>query len=93
MIALAAKANEIPFYVAAPASTFDLQNNQSEVKIEERNPQEVTHIGGKRIVPRGVPVFNPAFDLTPTELVTAFITDKGVITPAMLQAKAALLES
>lgn len=87
LIALAAQANEIPFYVAAPASTFDLRNEQSEVKIEERSPQEVTHIGGKRIVPRGVSVFNPAFDLTPVELVKGFITNEGVIAPDMLGAK------
>jgi len=93
LIALAAQANEIPFYVAAPTSTFDLRNEQSEVKIEERRPQEVTHIGGKRIVPKGVPVFNPAFDLTPVELVKGFITNKGVITPDMLEAKIPVLES
>jgi methylthioribose-1-phosphate isomerase len=87
LIALAARANEIPFYVAAPASTFDLRDDQSEVKIEERSPQEVTHIGGKRIVPKGVSVFNPAFDLTPIELVKGFITNKGVVTPNMLEAK------
>ncbi len=87
LIALAAQANKIPFYVAAPASTFDLRNEQPEVKIEERSPQEVTHIEGQRIAPKGVPVFNPAFDLTPIELVTGFITDKGVIAPEMLEAK------
>lgn len=87
LIALAAQANQIPFYVAAPSSTFDLQTKSSEVKIEERNPQEVTHIGGKRIVPKGVDVFNPAFDLTPVELVKGFITDKGVKGTEILQAR------
>jgi methylthioribose-1-phosphate isomerase len=87
LIALAAQANQIPFYVAAPISTFDLGNDRAEVKIEERSPREVTHIGGKRIVPKGVLVFNPAFDLTPVELVKGFITNKGVITPDMLEAK------
>jgi methylthioribose-1-phosphate isomerase len=87
LIALAAQANRIPFYVAAPASTFDLRNKKPEVKIEERSPNEVTHIEGKRITPRGLPVFNPAFDLTPVELVRGFITDKGVIAPEMLEAK------
>lgn len=79
LIALAAQANQIPFYVAAPSSTFDLRSEQAEVKIEERSPQEVTHIGGRRIVPKGVEVFNPAFDLTPVDLVRGFITEKGVV--------------
>jgi len=87
MIALAAQANGIPFYVAAPSSTFALRPEQSEVKIEERSPQEVTHIGGKRIAPKGVEAFNPAFDLTPIELVTSFVTEKGVIEPGMLSAR------
>lgn len=93
LIALAAQANQIPFYVAAPASTFDFRKENSEVRIEERSPQEVTHIGGKRIVPKGVPVFNPAFDLTPVELVKGFITDRGVITPEMLKARMPVLGS
>lgn len=78
-IALAAKANQIPFYVAAPLSTFDLKADS--IEIEERNPKEVTHIGGKRIVQRGVEVFNPAFDITPIDLVSGFITEKGVMKP------------
>jgi methylthioribose-1-phosphate isomerase len=81
LIALAAKANHVPFYVAAPSSTFDLRNESSEVKIEERDAKEITHIARQRIVPRGVPVYNPAFDLTPLELVHGFITEKGVIAP------------
>ena len=87
MIALAAQANRIPFYVAAPSSTFDLRSEQSEVRIEERSGREVTHISGKRIVPKGVEVFNPAFDLTPVGLVTSFITDKGVISPESVKGK------
>lgn len=86
LIALAAQANQIPFYVAAPTSTFNIRNEESDLKIEERSPQEVTHIGGKRIAPKGVSVFNPAFDLTPVELVKAFITNNGVIAPDMLGA-------
>jgi methylthioribose-1-phosphate isomerase len=81
MVALAAKANNVPFYVAAPSSTFDFGNESGDVKIEERDQAEVTHIAGKRITPRGVPVFNPAFDLTPLELVEGFITERGVIAP------------
>lgn len=93
LIALAAKANNVPFYVAAPASTFNLRNDQSEVKIEERNPQEVTHIGGKRIAPKGVSAFNPAFDLTPVELVTGFITERGVLRPNVLEAEMSIPKS
>ncbi len=78
LIALAAQANHIPFYVAAPSSTFDLRHPVPDFEIEERDPKEVTHIGGSRIPPRGVSVYNPAFDLTPNELVSAFITEKGV---------------
>jgi len=84
LIALAAKANQIPFYIAAPTSTFDIRSGISEIKVEERAPREVTHINGNRIPPRGVPVYNPAFDLTPVELVSGFITEKGVFTPAQL---------
>lgn len=85
MLALAAAANHLPFYVAAPSSTFHLQGNQVDVQIEERGAQEVTYIGGRRIVPKGVEVFNPAFDLTPVELVKAFITENGVLTPETLR--------
>ena len=80
LIALAAHANLVPFYVAAPSSTFDL-NEMHAVEIEERKPQEVTHIAGKRIPPRGVGVFNPAFDITPVELVKGFITENGILRP------------
>jgi methylthioribose-1-phosphate isomerase len=86
LIALAAQANKIPFYVAAPTSTFDLRRESSEVKVEERNAQEVTHINGRRVAPRDVPVYNPAFDLTPIALVNGFITEKGLITPNRLAA-------
>ena len=82
-VALAAQANNVPFYVAAPTSTFDLKERI--IKIEERDPKEVTHIGGKRIPPRGVTVFNPAFDITPVKLVTGFITEKGVLRPEELR--------
>ena len=93
LIALAAQANHVPFYVAAPSSTFDLQSEGSDVKIEERSAREVTHILGKRITPIGVPVYNPAFDLTPVELVQGFITEKGVIAPDRLGADASLLQA
>lgn len=85
MIALAAKYHGIPFYVAAPATTLDLAAESAATSIEERDPREVTEIRGRRITPRGVSVFNPAFDETPLELVTAVITDKGVLSRAQLQ--------
>ena len=93
LIALAAQANHIPFYVAAPSSTFDLQGEGSDVKIEERSSQEITHIRGKRITPIGVSVYNPAFDLTPVELVRGFITEKGVIPPDRLSTDVSLLQA
>jgi methylthioribose-1-phosphate isomerase len=81
-VALAAKANNVPFYVAAPASTFDLSiSSGEEIPIEQRNPEEVTCGFGKRTAPAGVDVYNPAFDVTPAELVTAIITDAGVARP------------
>jgi methylthioribose-1-phosphate isomerase len=86
MIALAAQANQVPFFIAAPSSTFDLATGHEMIEIEERSAQEVTHIGGKRIVPRGVRVFNPAFDLTPVELAKGFITEEGVVSPERLRA-------
>lgn len=84
MVALAAQANKIPFYVAAPTSTFNLMR-RPEGKIEEREAKEVTHIEGKCVVPKGVKVFNPSFDLTPINLVKAFITEKGVLEPTTLK--------
>lgn len=92
LIALAARESNVPFYVAAPASTFDLRGESSEVKIEERDGREVTHINGKRIPPRGVPVYNPAFDLTPVGLVRGFITEKGVFTADALTAQPASIQ-
>src|SRR5437763_182466 len=78
-VAVLARQHEIPFYVAAPFSTLDLTiPDGSHIPIEQRDPAEVTHIGGVRVVPEGVSVFNPAFDVTPYQFVTAIITDRGV---------------
>jgi len=88
LIALAAQANNIPFYVAAPSSTFDIQHDDTEIKIEERDPEEITHVNRRRVPPRGVAVYNPAFDLTPVELVRGFITEKGLFTPGSLSSMA-----
>ncbi len=78
-VALMAHYHRIPFYVAAPISTIDPQmNNGSQIPIEERDPREVTHIGRHQITPDQVDVINPSFDVTPAELVTAIITDRGI---------------
>lgn len=79
-IACLARAHGIPFYVAAPGSTIDLSIARgADIPIEQRGEEEVTHIGGVRIAPEGIAVFNPAFDVTPAGLITAIITEKGVI--------------
>ena len=85
-LAVLAKQHEIPFYVAAPLSTLDLRMpDGSSIPIEQRDPAEVTHIAGVRVVPDGVPVFNPAFDVTPNSFVTAIITDRGVAVPPYIE--------
>ena len=78
-IALAAKFYGVPFYVAAPVSTLDLVTDVSRVVIEERDQREVLSIGGRRFAPRNVGALNPAFDITPPELVTGIVTDRGVV--------------
>ncbi|SFX49656.1 methylthioribose-1-phosphate isomerase [Thermoactinomyces sp. DSM 45891] len=79
-LALQAKALGIPFYVASPLSTIDLDTLTGEyIPIEERHPEEVTHLAGKRIAPKGIQVYNPAFDVTPHEYISAIITEKGII--------------
>jgi methylthioribose-1-phosphate isomerase len=78
-VAVLAKENGIPFYVAAPVSTFDLATpSGATIPIEERPPEEVTHHGGRRLTPRGVGIRNPAFDITPARYVTAIVCERGV---------------
>jgi methylthioribose-1-phosphate isomerase len=78
-VAVLAQKHGIPFYVAAPDSTFDKHlESGKDIPIEERDPVEVTEGFGKRTAPEGVKVFSPAFDITPHELVTAYFTDTGV---------------
>jgi methylthioribose-1-phosphate isomerase len=85
-VALLARAHGIPFYVAAPSSTFDLSiPDGSEIPIEQRDPREVTHGFGRQTAPEGVDVYNPAFDVTPAELIAGIITEKGVIRPVNAQ--------
>ncbi len=78
-VAVLAKEHGIPFYVAAPISTVDLETpDGGKIPIEQRNAKEVTHIAGKQMVPDGVQIENPAFDVTPARFVTAIITERGV---------------
>ena len=80
-VATMAKQHNIPFYVAAPLSTFDLKSNTEDVIIEQRNASEVTGIGDKKTAPDDIGVINPAFDLTTPDLISGIITEKGVIKP------------
>ena len=81
-VAVLAKFHNIPFYVAAPYSTFDFTlDNGSDIPIEMRDDYEVTSLHGVQIAPNGIDVLNPAFDVTPHELVTAIITEEGVLKP------------
>jgi methylthioribose-1-phosphate isomerase len=90
-VAILAKKHNVPFYVAAPLSTFDFESSPDDVIIEERSVEEVVKVGKKRIAPKGVRVFNPAFDMTPPELITGIITQKGLLTPPFEQNLKALL--
>lgn len=80
-LAILAKAFQIPFFIAAPLSTFDVSIScGDDIPIEERDPDEVRRINGTQIAPQEVPVFNPAFDITPHDLISGIITEKGIIT-------------
>ena len=80
-VATMAKRHNIPFYVAAPLSTFDLENKPEDVIIEQRKSSEVTGIGDKKTAPDGINVINPAFDMTPPELISGIITENGIAKP------------
>jgi len=80
-VATMAKNHDIPFYVAAPLSTFDLESRPDDVIIEQRKASEVTGIGDKRTAPDGIDVINPAFDMTPPELISGIITENGIAKP------------
>lgn len=90
-VAILANKHKVPFYVAAPLSTFDFESSPGDVVIEERSVDEVVKIGKKRVAPKGVRVFNPAFDMTPPELITGIITERGVLTPPFEKNLKALL--
>lgn len=92
-VALLAKAHGIPVYVAAPSSTFDLTLPDGEaIPIEQRDAREITHGFGRSTVPEGVSVFNPAFDVTPADLLTGIITERGIIQPVNAENVASMLD-
>jgi len=93
-VAILAKEHGIPFYVAAPFSTVDMETpDGSKIPIEERNSIEVTHLGGKQIAPTGVDVRNPAFDVTPAKYITAIITERGVAKAPFTEALRSLAQA
>jgi methylthioribose-1-phosphate isomerase len=93
-LAVLAHAHGLPFYVAAPLSTVDLATPEGTViPIEERSPDEVTTVAGTRVAPAGIAVRNPAFDVTPRRLITAIVTEAGVLRPPYIVTLRAALES
>jgi methylthioribose-1-phosphate isomerase len=91
-VAVLARAHGVPFYVAAPSSTFDLSlADGAVIPIEQRDPSEVTAGMGRQTAPAGVAVYNPAFDVTPAELISGIITERGIIQPVNAQTIAAML--
>ena len=91
-VALLARAHGIPFYVAAPSSTFDLTLPSGDrIPIEQRDPREITSGLGRTTAPEGVDVYNPAFDVTPAELITAIVTERGLIRPVNAETVRAVL--
>ena len=92
-VATMAKQHKIPFYVAAPLSTFDLKSNQEDVVIEKRKASEVTGIGDNKTAPDDINVINPAFDITPPELISGIITEKGVAKPPFEESIKILFEA
>ena len=93
-VAILAKHHGIPFYVAAPSSTFDMSLPSGDlIPIEERKRDEISHGFGRQTVPDGVDVWNPAFDVTPAKLIEAIITERGVISPVSTESVAAMMEA
>ena len=86
-VALCAKAHNVPFYVVAPRSTFDLSlESGDEIPIEERDPEEIRNGFGKQTAPSGVRIYNPAFDVTPASLISGIVTENGIISPVSTDA-------
>jgi len=92
-VAILAKEHGIPFYVAAPISTIDLETaDGSGIPIEQRNTREVSHIAGKQMVPEGAQIENPAFDVTPAKYVNAIITERGIAKAPYVESLRQLVE-
>ncbi len=90
-ISVLAREHKVPFYVAAPVTTIDFSLASGElIPIEERSPEEVTHIYGRKIAPEGACVYNPAFDVTPASNITAIITEKGILYPPFTESIASV---
>lgn len=93
-VAVLAREHQIPFYVAAPLSTIDLNTaDGSGIPIEERNSREVTHVGGAQLAPEGAQVWNPAFDVTPHHLISGIITERGIFRAPFIESLARAFES
>ena len=92
-LAVLAREHAIPFYVAAPLSTIDRQTpNEDAIPIEERGREEIADLGGRSVLPEGVPVRHPAFDVTPCHLVTAIVTERGIVRAPYTESLAALFQ-
>jgi methylthioribose-1-phosphate isomerase len=92
-VAVLAREHRIPFYVAAPLSTIDLRMIDGQhIPIEERSAREVTHLGGSQLVPDGALVWNPAFDVTPHQLIAGIITERGIVRPPYTESLARAFE-
>jgi methylthioribose-1-phosphate isomerase len=92
-VAVLARAHGIPFYVAAPLSTFDMNlPSGAGIPIEQRDPREITHGFGRSTAPEGVAVYNPAFDVTPADLITGLVTERGIVRPVTTANIAAVMK-
>ncbi len=93
-VAVLAREHQIPFYVAAPLTTIDLGTRDGDsIPIEERNAREVTHVGGAQVAPDGALVWNPAFDVTPHDLIAGIITERGIVRPPYIETLKRVVES
>jgi methylthioribose-1-phosphate isomerase len=91
-LAVLAHRHGVPFYVAAPTSTLDLSlTDGGAIDIEQRPAHEVTHLAGARIAPEGVDAFNPSFDVTPAELISGIVTERGMVRPPYIESLAAMV--
>src|SRR4029453_17716836 len=91
-VALVAREHKVPFYVAAPVSTIDLNTPEGRlIPIEERPAREVTHVKAVRLAPEGAKIFNPAFDVPPHALIAGIITERGIARPPYAESLAAMV--